>query len=181
MALKLRLARAGRKGRPFHKIVVADSRYPRDGRFIEKLGTYNPLLANDNPNRLTVNEERVKYWLGEGAKPSERVAKMLSKLGLVDAPEIRETPKKSAPKEKARMREEERQEKLKAAQEAEAAAAEEENTASQEAAPADEAEAKTEDAPEAPAEEKAEQKPEEKPEDKAEEAGEEKKEDEKSE
>lgn len=156
MALKLRLARGGRKGRPFHKIVVADSRKPRDGRFIEKIGTYNPLLANDNPNRIMVSEERVKYWLGQGAKPSERVAKMLFQLGLGPKPEIRETPKKSAPKEKARMRAEDKAEKLKAKEEAEKAAAEE--AASADAAPAEaeaqsEAEGPAENADAAPAEE----------------------------
>ena len=81
---------------------------PRDGRFIEKIGTYNPLLANDNPNRVTVSEDRVKYWLGQGAKPSDRVARLLSTFGLVEKPTWNETPKKSAPKEKARMREEEK-------------------------------------------------------------------------
>ena len=149
MALKLRLARGGRKGRPFHKIVVADSRKPRDGRFIEKIGTYNPLLANDNPNRIMVSEERVKYWLGQGAKPSERVAKMLFQLGLGPKPEIRETPQKSAPKEKARMRAEDKAEKLKAKEEAEKAAAEE--AAAEAKAPA-EAKAKAEAEAEAPAE-----------------------------
>lgn len=145
MALKLRLARAGRKGRPFHKIVVADSRKPRDGRYIEKIGTYNPLLANDNPNRLNVQEERVKYWLGQGAKPSLRVAKILHKLGLAEAPVIHETPQKSAPKEKAKLREEERQEKLKAKQEAEAAAAQESKEAGEDEA---KAEADKQEAPE---------------------------------
>lgn len=137
MALKLRLARGGRKGRPFHKIVVADSRMPRDGRFIEKLGTYNPLLANDNPNRTSVNEERVKYWLSQGAKPSDRVARLLATLGLVEKPSYNETPQKSAPKEKAKMRAEEKAEKLKAKQEEEAAAAAEAEAAA--AAPAEEA------------------------------------------
>lgn len=122
MALKLRLARGGRKGRPFHKIVVADSRMPRDGRFIEKIGTYNPLLVDENSERVMVNEDRVKYWLGQGAQPSDRVARLLSKFGLVPVPTYNETPKKSEPKEKAKMRAEEKAEKLKAAQEAEAAA-----------------------------------------------------------
>ena len=144
MALKLRLARGGRKGRPFHKIVVADSRMPRDGRFIEKIGTYNPLLANDNPNRVMISEERVKYWLGQGAKPSDRVAKMLGKLGLIPMPKYNETPQKSAPKEKARLRLEEKEEKLKAKQEAEKTAAEE---AKQEANAEQEAPAESTDAP----------------------------------
>lgn len=176
MALKIRLARAGRKGRPFHKIVVADSRKPRDGRFIEKVGTYNPLLANDNPNRLNVKEDRVTYWLGQGATPSLRVAKMLGKLGLVPMPEISETPKKSAPKEKAKMRAEEKAEKLKARQEAEEAAKAEESSSAAEAEnEAEDSKATAEGESEAektseaaPQEEKADDKTEDKAEDKEE-------------
>jgi len=122
MALKIRLARGGRTHRPFYSIVVADSRAPRDGRFIEKLGTYDPLLPHTNENRIRIVEDRVKYWLSQGAKPTDRVTLFLAKLGLVSKPEIRETPKKSAPGQKAMERQKEREEKLKAAQEAEAAA-----------------------------------------------------------
>ena len=104
MAVKIRLRRMGAKKNPFYRIVVADSRYPRDGRFIEKLGTYNPLLPQDHEQRLVINEERVKYWLGVGAQPTERLEKLFSNLGLVKAPALREQPKKSAPKAKAQER-----------------------------------------------------------------------------
>lgn len=110
MALKIRLARGGAKKRPFYRIVVADSRNPRDGAFLEKLGTYDPFLANENPARIVANEERTKYWLSVGAKLSERCAILLSQRGLCEKPAISETPKKSAPKKKA-------QERLKAQQE----------------------------------------------------------------
>lgn len=115
MALKIRLALGGAKKRPFYKIVVADSRKARDGRFIEKLGTYNPLLANDDSTRIVVNEERAKYWISVGAQISDRCALLLSQKGLCEKPAIHETPKKSAPKKKA-------QERLKTQQEAAAAA-----------------------------------------------------------
>jgi small subunit ribosomal protein S16 len=88
MALKIRLARAGAKKRPFYKIVVADSRSPRDGRFIERIGSYDPMLPQDNEKRVVVVEERAKHWLKVGAVPSDRVARMLSKKGLVAAPAI---------------------------------------------------------------------------------------------
>ena len=84
MALKIRLARGGRKSRPFYRIVVADSRMPRDGRYIEKVGTYNPLLNDQDENRVTLVKERIEYWLGQGAKPSERVAIFLGKAGLAE-------------------------------------------------------------------------------------------------
>ncbi len=122
MALAMRLARGGRKGRPFYRIVVTDKRMARDGRYIEKLGTYNPLLANDDDKRVVFNEERVKYWLEQGAQPSDRVARFLGKAGLADMPEVRETPKKSEPKEKTKMKMADKAEKLKAKAEAEAAA-----------------------------------------------------------
>lgn len=83
MSLKIRLARGGAKKRPFYSIVVADSRMPRDGRFIEKVGTYNPLLKKDDPNRVQYKEERVKHWLGVGAKPTDRVARFLAANDLV--------------------------------------------------------------------------------------------------
>ena len=82
MSTRIRLARAGRKNAPFYKIVVANSTSPRDGKFIEKVGTYNPFLANDNKNRITINQERVEYWLGVGATPSERVSIFLNQLGV---------------------------------------------------------------------------------------------------
>lgn len=153
MALAIRLSRAGRKARPFYRIVVADKRMPRDGRYIEKLGTYNPLLANDDENRVKLVEERIKYWLDQGAQPSERVAIFLGKAGLADMPEQPNRPNKSAPGEKAKMRIEEKEEKRKAAAEA-AKAAEEEAKAAAEAPAPEEAPAE-EPAAEAPAEEAA--------------------------
>ena len=97
MALAIRLARGGMKKRPHYRIVVTDSRQPRDGRFLEKLGTYNPLLANDNANRVTLNNERIQYWLSQGAQPSERVAVFLAKAGLMQMADLVASPKKSAP------------------------------------------------------------------------------------
>ena len=104
MAVRIRLSRGGSKKRPFYRVVAADQRAPRDGRFIEKLGTYNPLLPQDHEQRLVINEERVKYWLRVGAQPTERLEKLFSNLGLVKAPALREQPKKSAPKAKAQER-----------------------------------------------------------------------------
>lgn len=116
MALKIRLARGGAKKRPYYRMVVTDSRNARDGSFVEKVGTYNPFLAHEDPARVVVKEERVKYWISVGAKPSDRVALLLSKVGLCEKPAIVETPKKSAPKKKA-------QERLQAQKEAAEAAA----------------------------------------------------------
>src|SRR5205807_8517703 len=104
MSLKIRLARGGAKKRPFYSIVVADARSPRDGRFIEKLGTYNPMLERSHTDRVTLKEERIRHWLGVGAQPTERVAKFLGNAGLVAKPAIRETPMKSPPKAKAQAR-----------------------------------------------------------------------------
>src|SRR5947209_5505872 len=104
MSLKIRLARGGAKKRPFYSIVVTDARSPRDGRFIEKLGTYNPMLERSHADRVTLKEERIKHWLGVGAQPTDRVAKFLGDAGLVAKPEIRETPMKSTPKAKAQAR-----------------------------------------------------------------------------
>ncbi len=104
MSLRIRLARGGAKKRPFYRIVIADSRSPRDGRFIERVGTYNPILARDHPDRVVIKEDRVRHWLGQGALPSERVAKFLGQADIIPMPEIRETPKKSQPKAKAQER-----------------------------------------------------------------------------
>ncbi len=117
MALKIRMARGGAKNRPFYSIVVAESRSPRDGRFIEKLGTYNPMLDKGSDKRTLLDTERAKHWLAVGAQPSDRVARIFAGFGLVEAPKWNETPKKSAPKAKA-------QERLAAKAEAEKAAAE---------------------------------------------------------
>jgi small subunit ribosomal protein S16 len=115
MSLKIRLARGGAKKRPFYSIVVADARSPRDGRFIEKLGTYNPMLERDHADRVTLKEERIRHWLGVGAQPTERVAKFLGNAGIVAQPAIRETPTKSAPKAKAQARAKEAEEAAAAA------------------------------------------------------------------
>ncbi len=104
MALKIRLARGGAKKRPFFSIVIADSRSPRDGRFIEKVGTYNPMVDKTHAERLVMNTERIKHWLSRGATPTDRIARFLGDAGLAPKPEIRETPKKSAPKAKAQER-----------------------------------------------------------------------------
>lgn len=104
MSLKIRLARGGAKKRPYYSIVVADARSPRDGRFIEKLGTYNPMLERGHAERVTLRSERIRHWLGVGALPTERVARFLGEAGLIDQPPQRETPKKSQPKAKAQER-----------------------------------------------------------------------------
>lgn len=124
MAVRIRLSRGGSKKRPFYRIVAADQRAPRDGRFIEKLGTYNPLLPQGHDQKLVVNEERVKYWLSVGAQPTERLQKVLSSLGLTSAPVIHDQPKKSAPKAKAQERMKEKEAAAAAAAEAAAAPAE---------------------------------------------------------
>ena len=104
MGLKIRLARAGAKKRPYYHIVVADSRSPRDGRFIEKLGSYNPMLPADHAERIRLQSERISHWLSEGALPTERVAKFLGRVGLIVMPTYREQPVQSAPKKKAQER-----------------------------------------------------------------------------
>jgi len=118
MSLKIRLARGGAKKRPHYRIVVADSRTPRDGRFIEKLGTYNPLLPSDSEERVRVKEERVRYWMGVGAQPTDRVAKFLAQAGLMDERSRTEQTKKNQPKAKAQERLREAAEKAAAAAEA---------------------------------------------------------------
>lgn len=126
MSVRIRLARGGSKKRPVHKIVVADKRAPRDGRFIEALGFYNPLLPKDHADALRVNVEAAQKWMAQGAELTERVQKLFALLGLAEKPAIREQPKKSAPKAKAQERMKEAQEKAEAARaaaEAEAAAA----------------------------------------------------------
>jgi small subunit ribosomal protein S16 len=99
MALKIRLARAGAKKRPVFRVVVADSRFPRDGRFIEKLGTYNPLLPKDSKERVTLNLERIKHWLSKGALPTDRVLRFLDAAGLMKR-KPRNNPQKAKPKVK---------------------------------------------------------------------------------
>ena len=104
MAMKIRLARGGSKKRPYYAIVASDSRMPRDGRFIEKLGTYHPMLPKDSEDRVKMDMERVTYWLSQGAQPTDRVARFLAKAELIKAPVYAEQPKQSAPKKKAQER-----------------------------------------------------------------------------
>jgi small subunit ribosomal protein S16 len=108
MSLRIRLARGGAKKRPFYKLIVAENTSPRDGRFVERLGSYNPFIEIGKDGRFVVNVDRVKYWLSVGAKTTERVEKLLAHAGVVPQPAQKITPKKSAPKKKA-------QERLKAA------------------------------------------------------------------
>jgi len=150
MALKMRMARGGRKQSPFYRIVVADARAPRDGKFIEKVGTYNPLLGKDDANRVVLNTELVKKWLSEGAQPSERVARFLGEAGLIETPKNRQSIEKAKPKAKALARVEEKKAKEEAKREAE-----EEAKAEAAAAAAEAAEAPTEEAPAEAAEEEA--------------------------
>ena len=100
MALKIRLSRGGAKKQPFYRIVVADSRSPRDGRFIERLGTYDPMVAKDSENRITLKEERIKYWLSQGAKPSDRVARFLGHADIITLPVRHEQTKQHLPRAK---------------------------------------------------------------------------------
>ncbi len=104
MGLKIRLSRAGAKKRPYYHIVVADSRSPRDGRFIEKVGSYNPMLPAEHEDRIRLQNERIAHWLKEGALATERVAKFLGHAGLMAKPVYREQPIQSAPKKKAAAR-----------------------------------------------------------------------------
>jgi len=104
MGLKIRLAQAGAKKRPYYHIVVADSRAPRDGRFLEKLGSYNPMLPSGHADRVRLFSERIRHWLQHGALPTERVARFLAAAELAPPPVIRAQPIKSAPKKKAQER-----------------------------------------------------------------------------
>jgi len=147
MALKIRLSRAGSKKRPVYRVVVTDSRNPRDGRFIEKVGIYNPLLKKDDKNRVQLDVDKIKEWMSKGAKPSDRIARFLGEAGVIPMPAQKNNPQKALPKKKA-------QERLAAAQEA---------SAPKEEAPAEEtpAEEAKEEAPaeETPAEEAKEEAP----------------------
>jgi small subunit ribosomal protein S16 len=119
MSLKIRLTRGGAKKRPFYQIVVTDARSPRDGRFIERLGTYNPMVEKTHPERLTLKTERIQHWLSVGAQPTDRVARFLGDASLIPVPVRRETPKQSAPGAKALEREKSRAAKAAAAAPAE--------------------------------------------------------------
>ncbi len=138
MSVKIRLTRGGAKKRPYYRIVIADSRNPRDGRFIEQVGIYNPMLPREHEDRLKLQTERIQEWLGNGAQPTDRVARFLGDAGLIDKRPIRTQSKQSQPKAKAQ----ERMREAAAAAEAVAAAVAAEAEAA--AAPAPE--------PEAPAE-----------------------------
>ncbi|MFT4055023.1 MAG: 30S ribosomal protein S16 [Novosphingobium sp.] len=140
MAVSIRLSRGGAKKRPYYKIVVANATAPRDGKYLEQVGTYNPILAKDDENRVRLVEDRVRYWLGVGAQPTDRVARLLDKAGVKERAATN-NPNKAEPGKKAKERAEDRATKLREAEEAAAAAA---------AAPAEEA------APEAAAEESTE-------------------------
>jgi len=153
--LKIRMSRGGAKKRPFYKIVIADSRRPRDGKFIEKVGFFNPLLPKDKKERLNLDTDRIKYWLSQGAQPSDRVARFLGQENIIPMPAQKNNPIKAKPKKKA-------QEKLKAAEEAKkaaeaaAAAPVAEETPAVEAAPVEQAPvAESAPAEQAPAAEEA--------------------------
>ena len=143
MALKIRLSRAGSKKRPVYRVVVADSRSPRDGRFIEKVGLYNPLLQKDNKDRIQLNLESIKEWISKGAKPTDKVARFLGEAGIIPMPAQGNNPKKAQPKKKA-------QERLAAAEEAKSQPV---SDAPAEETPAEETPAEETPAEETPAEE----------------------------
>ena len=143
MALKIRLSRGGSKKRPFYRIVVAEAAAPRDGRYVERVGHYNPMVPKEHENRLSVNSVRVKFWINKGAQPTDRVHKLLALADILKAPEIREQPKKSAVGKKRAERE---------AEVAEAKAAADAATAAETEAAAEEAQAEAAPLEEAPAE-----------------------------
>ena len=149
MAVAIRLSRGGSKKRPYYRIVVSDTRSPRDGKYLEQIGTYNPVLAKDSPERVKLLGERISHWLSVGAQPSDRVARFLDAAGIRERA-ARNNPNKAEPGEKAKERAEERAAKAAEAEEAAKAAAE---------APAEEAPAEEAPAEEAPAAEAAEEAP----------------------
>ena len=144
MAVKIRLARGGAKKRPYYRVVVADSRSPRDGKYIEKVGTHNPLLPKDHPDRIKRDIERIEQWLGQGAKPSDRVARFLDAAGVLKR-DARSNPNKGKPGTKALERIEEQKEKAENAITAAAEAKEAAKAAAKEAAEAPAAEAPAEE------------------------------------
>lgn len=115
MALKIRLARQGRKAIPYYSIVVTDSRSPRDGNFIEKIGTYDPRQPKDSDKRIVLNVERAAHWLKVGGQPTDRVALFLGKAGVIPMPERKNNPQKAVPKAKAQERAKEKAKKAEAA------------------------------------------------------------------
>ncbi|GGD49211.1 30S ribosomal protein S16 [Erythrobacter arachoides] len=142
MAISLRLARGGAKKRPYYRIVAADSRRARDGKYLEQIGTYNPMLPKDDENRVKLDEDRARYWLGVGAQPSDRVHRFLDAAGVLER-KARNNPKKGEPGDAAKERAEEKATKAAEAEEAKKAAEEEAKAAA--AAPAEEAPAADED------------------------------------
>lgn len=153
MATSIRLSRGGSKKRPYYKIVVADSRSPRDGAFIERIGSFNPLLAKDDEKRVVLNVERAKHWVAVGAQPSDRVARFLDAAGVKER-QARNNPKKGEPGQKAKDRAEDRAAKLAEAEEARKAVEEAANAPAE--VPAEEAPAADAPAADAPAEQQAE-------------------------
>jgi len=149
MSVKIRMSRSGAKKRPFYRIVVTDTRNPRDGRFIERVGTYNPMVAKDHPDRVKLNSERIKHWLSVGARPSDRVARFLGEAGITPMPPKRNNPEKAIP----------RKERKKAEEEAKGETNSETKKAPAEKAPAEKAPAEEAPAEEAPAEEIKEEAP----------------------
>ena len=165
MATKIRLARGGSKKKPFYRIVIADERAPRDGNFIEKIGNFNPMVPKDHKERVVISKERAEHWLKVGAQPTDRVQRILSDLGMMEAPKITEKTKKHLPKAKAQEKKKKKEEAVLKAEEdakaaAEAAKAEAEKPAEEATAPTEAAESQEEAstetvAEEAPAEEAA--------------------------
>lgn len=156
MSLKIRLSRGGTKKRPYYRIVIADSRSPRDGRYIEQVGTHNPMLPKDHADRVRILEQRLTHWQGQGAKATDRVARLLAAKGLGEKPSVPEQTKKNQPKAKAQERLREQEEKRLAAEEA---AKEAEEAAKAAEAEAEQAPAEDAPAEETPAAEKTEEKP----------------------
>ena len=158
MATKIRLARGGSKKRPFYRIVIADERAPRDGNFIEKIGNFNPMVPKDHKERVVISKERAEHWLKVGAQPTDRVQRILSDLGMMEAPKITEKTKKHLPKAKAQERIKAKEEAALKAEEdakaaAEAAKAEAEKPAEEASAPTEAAESQEEESTETVAEE----------------------------
>ena len=158
MATKIRLARGGSKKRPFYRIVVADERAPRDGNFIEKIGNFNPMVPKDHKERVVISKERAEHWLKVGAQPTERMQRILSDLGMMEAPKVTEKTKKHLPKKKAQERVKAKEEAALKAEEdakaaAEAAKAEAEKPAEETPVATEEQSNQEEATPEVPAEE----------------------------
>ncbi len=151
MSTKIRLSRGGAKKRPFYRIVIADTRSPRDGRFIERVGTYNPMVAKDHPERIVLKEDRIKHWLANGALPTDRVARFLGAADIIEKPTYAEQTTKHLPRAKTLERIKEKEEAQKVAKENVVVEAPAEEVKAEEA-PAEEAPAEEAPAEEAPVE-----------------------------